>query len=110
MHRLLSADQFQATFLPPMREVTASAEPVVDLWAYVDTLPLEPLAIEAINDVVNVYHASDGRYEHVVLGTSRFNTMMVVVVDRFARVVVGHRLLDLNAEYGVSGNHLRSID
>jgi preprotein translocase subunit SecY len=41
-----------------------------------------------------------------LIGTGRFNTLLVVVVDLDAGTIFGQLLLDLNKEYGVSsGGH-----
>ena len=43
---------------------------------------------------------SPGAFEHVLVNSEDRNTFMVLVLDREARVVHGHRLLDLDCEYG----------
>jgi hypothetical protein len=35
-----------------------------------------------------------------LIGTGRFNTLLVIVVDLGRRYVFGHFLLDLNEQYG----------
>ncbi len=92
-----------------MRNVTESAEPILDIWPYVDSLDLEALGLPAVNDVHYVYRDVAERFDQILIGTGRFNTLLVVVVDRHLRVVVGHRLLDLNELYGRRGDHLKSI-
>lgn len=48
-----------------------------------------------------MYRSQFGHYDHVLVPVGRFNTFLVVVVDRSHGCVYGHRLLDLNAEYGL---------
>ena len=92
-----------------MKDITDTAEQIVDIWPYVDSLDLRALGVERINDVVYVYLDGRERLEHVCIGTSRFNAMLVIIIDRIQRGILGHYLLDLNEEYGVSGQHLRSL-
>lgn len=92
-----------------MEDVTERAEAVVDIWPYVDAIDLDRLSIPSLNDVNYVMRDAKGRYDHVCIGTGRFNTMLVVVVDRKQRNVFGYWLLDLNKEFGVSGGHLGAI-
>ena len=45
----------------------------------------------------------------VLIGTGRFNALLVIVVDLGKSAVHGHFLLDLNKEYGTTGGHLKSV-
>jgi len=108
--RLLSREQYLACCADPMEDVTRHVEALVDIWPYVDAIDLDLLSIAKLNDVNYVMRDAKGRYDHVYIGTGRFNAMLVVVVDRRRRNVFGHWLLDLNKEYGVSGGHLRDVD
>ena len=105
--RLLSLQTFEACFTQPMRNVTECAEPVLDIWPYVDSLDLEALGVPGLNDVHHVYRDARERFDQLLIGTGRFNTLLVVVVDRHLRTVLGHRLLDLNEAYGRHGDHLK---
>ena len=49
--RLLSVEEFEACFAQPMRNVTENAEPVLDIWPYVDSLDLDALGLPSLNDV-----------------------------------------------------------
>lgn len=98
--RHLSDEEFTACFGQPMRSVTEDAEPVVDIWPYVDGLDVDALGLPGLNDVHHVYRDAGERFDHVLIGTGRFNTLLVVVVDRQLGAVLGHRLLDLNQTYG----------
>jgi hypothetical protein len=82
-----------------MRNVTHDAEPGLDIWPYVDSLDLAALGIHSLNDVHYVYRDARDRFDQVLIGTGRFNTLLVVVVDRHLAVVLGHLLLDLDETY-----------
>jgi hypothetical protein len=56
-----------------------------------------------------VYCDANGRFDEVLIGTGRFNALLVIVVDLNAGTIFGHFLLDLNKEYGISGGHLRIV-
>jgi hypothetical protein len=92
-----------------MTNVTASAGAVVDIWPYVDALDLDELGIPSVNDVHYVYRDAEGRFDQVLIGTGRSNSLLVVVVDLRNDAIFGHFLLDLNKAYGTSGGHLRQV-
>jgi hypothetical protein len=102
---LLDEKQFQATFAAPMRDVTAEATNVIDIWPYVDSVPAEDLGGHKVYDrfVEYVYRDATGRFDHVQVMTRTKNVYLTVVVDLRHDVVYGHRLLDLNEKYGVTG-------
>ncbi|WP_164879621.1 hypothetical protein [Afifella aestuarii] len=107
--RLLSAEEFEACFAQPMLNVTENAEAVLDIWPYVDSLDLNALGLPSLNDVHYVYRDAHERFDHVLIGTGRFNTLLIIVVDRHLRTVLGHHLLDLNEAYGRHGGHLKPV-
>lgn len=96
---LLSKDEFLACFSEPMEDVTASAEEAVDIWPYVDLIYLASEGITDIEEVAQVYRDAEGRYDQILLTTNKEETLVVVVVDRKAKAVFGHHVLDLGAEY-----------
>jgi len=108
-HPVLSAEEFDACFADPMRNVTADPAAKVDIWPYVADLPLDSLGLPSINDVHYVYRDGLDRFDQVLIGTGRFNTLLVIVVDRAREAILGHHLLDLNEKYGVRGGHLRMV-
>lgn len=97
--RHLSAEEYQSTFSAPMRDVTLSAEPVVDIWSDVDRIDDLP-AGRTIGDVRYVYRGADALYDHVLIATDAENVFLCVVVDLTARSLHGYRLMDFAAEYG----------
>ena len=94
--RKLSEDEFQACFAPPMVDVTESASAAVEIWSYVDSLDLDDVGVPSLNDVHYVYRDALGRFDQVLIGTGRFNALLVIVVDLRSETVFGHFLLDLN--------------
>ncbi|MBI5938809.1 MAG: hypothetical protein HY859_00115 [Caulobacterales bacterium] len=109
MPRLLSAEDFAACFAEPMRDVMGERDACVDIWPYVDALDLDELGLPGLNDVHYVYRDARGWFDQVLVGTKRFNALLVIVVDRRSATITGHRVLDLNEKYGNSGGHLRSV-
>ena len=86
-----------------MRDVTDLATDVLDIWPYVRSIPSADLEGHAIRDglVDVVYRSGDGRFDHVLVGTGSKNVVVAVVVDLERDAIHGHRLLDLNREYGL---------
>ncbi|WP_378945686.1 hypothetical protein [Mesorhizobium sp. ANAO-SY3R2] len=107
--RRLTEEEFQDCFAHPMIDITEHAEAVVDIWPYVDALDLHELGIPYVNDVHYVYRDAHDRFDQILLGTGRFNALLVIVVELGASAVFGHFLLDLNEEHGASGGLLRSV-
>jgi hypothetical protein len=107
--RQLTEQEFKACFSPPMTDITAHANAAVDIWTYVDAIDLSELGLPSLNDVQHVYRDAAGLYDQVLIGTGRFNALLVVVVDLVSASVFGHFLLDLNEEYGASGGHLKVV-
>jgi len=99
--RELSREDFEATFLPPMVDISKSATELVDLWAYADRV-----IAASYHDctswhwrVAHIYESRDGRYQHIGIPVPKDDTYLTVVVDVAARGVLGHYVLDLGAMY-----------
>jgi hypothetical protein len=88
-----------------MRKVTLEAEPIIDIWPYVDAIPDSDLGDLTAHDVEHVYRDANGRYDHVLIATCKKNVHLAIVVDRHDPNIVGHHILDLNQLYGI-GNPL----
>ena len=86
--RHLTEPEFFALFAPPMQNITDSAEAVVDIWPYVDSLDLDVLGVPHVNDVHYVYRDALNRYDQILIGTGRFNTMLVIVVCLAEREII----------------------
>jgi hypothetical protein len=102
--RRLKEDEFKATMTPQMHNVTQSATDVLDVWSYVHSVPSADLDGHSIYDrfVEVVYRSDDGRFDHILVMTRTKNVYLAVVVDLVHNSIYGHRLLDLNREYGLS--------
>lgn len=107
--RRLDDQEFKACFAEPMTNITATASAAVDIWPYVDALDLGEIGVPYLNDVHYVYRDAQNRFDQVLIGTGKFNALLVIVVDLSKGIVYGHFLLDLNKEYGVSGAHLKLV-
>ena len=103
-HRQLNEDEFKATFTPKMHNVTATATTIIDIWPYVDSIPPADLEDHSVYDrfVQAVYRNDDGSFDHVLVMTKTKNVYLVIVVDLARDSIFGHRLLDLNREYGLA--------
>jgi hypothetical protein len=99
---VLTAAQFQQTFGATRHRVDAE-EPPFDFWPYFDGIPATDFEGHDCSDgVVEVtYRMEPSAYEHVLIRSENRNIFMVIVLDRAAGTVLGHRLLDLNREYGL---------
>jgi hypothetical protein len=102
--RQLTADEFKATFTHKMHDVTEAVSDVLDIWPYVDSIPHADLAGHPVNDrlVEFVYRTDNNCFDHVLVMTKTKNVYLAVVVDLARGAIHGHRLLDLNREYGLS--------
>ena len=58
-------------------------------------------SVERFDDVDRVYQDAHGRYDQILIETDRPDIFLVVVVDVRRNAIHGHRLLDLNVEYGL---------
>ena len=104
MHtRQLSKDEFKATMTPKMHNVTETATDVLDIWPYIESVPSADLEGHTINDrlVDGVYRSDDACFDHVLVMTKTKNVYLAVVVDLARNSIYGHRLLNLNREYGL---------
>jgi hypothetical protein len=102
--RQLSEDEYKATMTPKMHNVTETATDVLDIWPYVDSVPGTDLEGHAIHDrfVEVVYRSNDNCFDHVLVMMRTKNVYLAVVIDLAHDSIYGHRLLDLNQEYGLS--------
>ena len=101
--RELSAAEFAACFDEPMLDVTddEDAGGDLDIWPYVDSLDAAGYGVEEFLDVDRVYQDAKGRYDQILIETDRPDIFLVMVVDVRTNTIFGHRLLDLNVEYGL---------
>ena len=100
----LNKAAFKKTFGARMLRVGSSEKPCFDFWAYVDAVPVEDYAgYDCSEGIVEfVYRSEDGNFEHVLINTREDkDVFMVIVLDVREQSVIGHRLVDMKAEYGL---------
>ena len=73
-----------------------------DFWAYFDALP-ETVSRDFDDEQVFSSHVTcGGLWQHILLGSLVTpNVFLVIVVDLTTRTVRGHRVLNLNNQYGL---------
>lgn len=112
--RLLSEDEFRATFRERMldikgREDDLYPEGVIDVEPYLTVVPdndLEGMSLIPGAPPANVYLSGDGQFTHVLYRLNRSNVYLVVVVKMKPDDVLGHYVLDLGKEYGLTTKNL----
>jgi hypothetical protein len=100
---LLTAKQFEATYGEPPQRVGAEEAPPFNFWLCFQSIPAADFEGHdcSAGRVEYAYRMPPGRFEHALVCSEDRNVYMVLVLDREAGVVYGHRLLDLNREYGL---------
>jgi hypothetical protein len=95
---------FKATTEGKMSNVTQQPGGCIDIWPYVhlvhESVQLPQKVLEG-QLVERVYRSQFNHYDHVLIPKAN-NVFLVIVVDRIHGSVYGHRVLDLNKEYGLS--------
>lgn len=101
--KLLSEPEFRATFAQPMRRVDLKAGPPFPFWGYFDAIRVDDFEGHdcSAGSVAYAWNDSTDSFQHVLIDTEEKNVFMVIVLDLRNASVVGHRLLDLNHEYGL---------
>lgn len=104
---LLTREEYEATFSPPMRNVTDSAEEIVDLWAYANPIIEEQYHNCTAWDwrVNHIYETGSGIYQHIGIPIPKDNMYLIVVVDKPNQQIIGHYILDLGALDSCSAEH-----
>lgn len=100
----LTRGEFHATFTKSDAAGPRGGGAPVRLLAYFDAIPEADFeGFDGSEGVVSrAWQTSGGRYQHVLVNTQDQNVFMVLVLLLPNGVVYGHRLLDLNEEYGLS--------
>lgn len=104
MLKELSEIEFKSTFDTPMNDVTESAEPVVDIWPYINELVKNSIVEQYVFDknlVECVYRNDSCTFDHILLPTKYPGTFITLVVDIINKTVYGFFKLDLKKEYGI---------
>jgi hypothetical protein len=104
MTTALTEKEYKSTMAGRMIDVTETAEPVVDIWSYVEEVASDKIVHDHVfnNELVeSVYQNEDGSFHHVLLPTEDQNIFIVLVIDVTETKIRGHFKLDLNMQYGV---------
>ena len=82
--RELTKEEYEATFSPPMLDVTETAEENVPLWDYLDPVIEELYHTCSAWDwrVMFIYESRDGLIQHLNVPVPKDNTYLSVVVDK----------------------------
>jgi hypothetical protein len=102
MTKEINQVEYNNTLTGGMTDVTQTAEPVVDVWPYVELLSKEGIVSNYVLEnslVEKVYRSKDSKYDHVLLPTAKENNFLVLVIDIEAKAIMGHHQLDLNKLY-----------
>ena len=86
-----------------MADVTQTAEPVVDIWDYVEKLVKQKLVDSYAyenNLVETVYRNDTSTFDHILLPTVDKNVFITLVIDLTSETIFGHIKLDLKKNYG----------
>jgi hypothetical protein len=99
----LTKDEYKGTFVTPMKKVEKDSAPPFDFWEYFEQIPEKHFENHdcSSGQVDHAWNDSTGRYQHVLVNSEDQNVFMVLVLDLSSRCVYGHRILDLNKEYGI---------
>lgn len=109
MNRLSEAE-FLATMAELMKRMPSTAQPPLVFWDYFDAIPTEDFEGHDCSEgsLDNVWQDPSESFQHVLVNSKDKNVFMVIVLDVANSRVLGHRLLNLNREYGLPGyNSLR---
>ena len=102
--KALSEKEYKETMGSKMTDVTQTAEPIVDIWAYVKDLVYENIVSEYVfknNLVEKVYRNDTSSFDHILLPTSEENIFIVIVAKLDNATIFGHYRLDLTKEYSL---------
>lgn len=100
---LLTQEQFLATFGESSQRIDDDDPPPFDFWPYFETIPVEDFHGYncSAGTVEYVWRMLPGPFDHVLVNSENRNVFMALVLNREAGTVLGHRLLNLNREYGL---------
>jgi len=100
----LSEAEYLATMAEPMKRLASEAGAPFEFRDYFDAIPQPDFEGHdcSSGSVTYVWEHPTCSYQHVLVDSEDKNVFMVLVLDIVARDVLGHRLLDLNREYGLT--------
>ncbi|GAB3288588.1 hypothetical protein [Hymenobacter tenuis] len=97
-------EEYQMTLQAPMLDVTDTAEPILDIWPYVESVSIIDLKGHTLSDglVPYVYQHPDGKFLHVLVATDNADAFLVIVIDVPTIRIHGHILLDFLELYQIT--------
>jgi hypothetical protein len=101
---ILTEKEYKETMIDKMVDVTSTAEPIVDIWPYVQQLTRDNEVSNYVyeNQLVEmVSRNGKGTFDHVLIPTDKSNVFVVIIVDLKNKAIKGHFKLDINKEYGL---------
>src|SRR5688572_24890648 len=100
----LSEAEYLATMAEPMKRLGSDAGAPFEFWDYFDAIPQSDFEGHdcSAGSVTYVWEHPTGGFQHVLVDSEDKNVFMVLVLDIPSGRVLGHRLLDLNSEYGLT--------
>ncbi|WAC02964.1 hypothetical protein N7U66_04865 [Lacinutrix neustonica] len=104
MTQELTEIEFKKTFGNGMTDITETEidEPI-DIWNYVKKLTENQIVNRIVYEkelVEKVYRNDLKTFDHILLPTEKQNLFLTIVVDLEKKEIFGHKILDLNMEYG----------
>jgi hypothetical protein len=99
--RLLTKEEYLATFSEPMKNVTEEPAGTIDIWPYLSKVPKSELNGHTLEGSVEAVYRSTTGMEHVLLRTEMRTVFLVIVLNVEENAIFGHYLLDLRVEYGL---------
>ena len=105
MMQELTEIEFKKTFGNGMTDITETEidEPI-DIWNYVKKLTENQIVNRIVYEkelVEKVYRNELKTFDHILLPTAKQNVFLTIVVDLENKRIFGHKILDLNKEYGI---------
>jgi hypothetical protein len=100
----LTEEEYKGTMVGGMVDITETAEPIVNIWPYVEELTTKNIDLGYVYEqelVESVYGNAANTCHHVLLPTNERNVFVIIIVDVKAAQIKGHFYLDLNSEYGL---------
>ena len=105
MTQELTEIEFKNSFGNGMTDITEMEidEPIV-IWSYVKELTENQtlhLIVYKKELVKKVYRNDLNAFDHILLPTEKQNVFLTIVVDLKKKRIFGHKILNLNKEYGI---------
>lgn len=105
MTQELTEIEFKKTFGNRMTDITEmEIDEPIEIWDYVEKLTENQIVNRIVYEkelVEKVYRNDLKTFDHILLPTEKQNVFLTIVVDLEKKRIFGHKILDLNKEYGI---------